>query len=123
MIARITSLGNFQLMNKDMTTIDTHEHLGSGMGQTQQFGVTKTSNGIIIIMYSAVIHYCLLGIMFVFKERSFNMKKIYHYIFYINFFYLTKQFSARHFNEQLLTFYVHILPFREEQNLARCEKT
>jgi hypothetical protein len=55
--------------------------------------------------------------------RPFNMKKIYHYIFYINFFYLTKQFSARHFNEQLLTFYVHIMPFREEQNLARCEKT
>jgi len=60
MIARITSLGNFQLMNKDMTTIDTHEHIGSGMGQT------KTSNGIIIIMYSAVIHYCLLGIILTF---------------------------------------------------------
>ena len=31
MIARITSLGNLKLMDKDMTTIDTHEHIGSGM--------------------------------------------------------------------------------------------
>jgi hypothetical protein len=58
-----------------------------------------------------VDNYCLL--------LFFSVVSLHH----INFFYLTKQFSARHFNEQLLTFYVHIMPFREEQNLARCEKT